>query len=118
MNGSTGTVVDPNGPSTSKDDSVRDKKVLGGRGMGVAPGYDDLAGVEQNPRLHVDHARRVPALIVSSAEKKGRTSWKTKELTLSLRVHGRLRQIQEERRCSVRLMRSATGSLVSPLQSS
>ena len=93
MNGSTGTVVDPNGPFTSKDDSLRDKNVFGGRGIGVAPGYEDLAGVVQNRRLHADHARRVPTLIVSPAEEGKGTSRKTKERALGF--HGRLRQIQE-----------------------
>jgi hypothetical protein len=79
INGSTGTVVDPNGPSTRKDKKVRDKKVVGWRGMGDAPGYDDLAGVVQNPRLHADHARHAPTLIVSSAEEGKGTSGKTKE---------------------------------------
>jgi len=44
--------------------------MFGGRGMSVAPGYDDLAGVVQKPCLHADHARRTPALIVLSAEER------------------------------------------------
>ena len=36
--------------------------------MGVAPGYEAFTGVVPNPLLHGDHARRVPTLIVSSAE--------------------------------------------------
>ena len=85
INGLTGTAVDPRGPVTSKDDSVRDKRVFGGRGMGVAPGYDDLGGVVPNPLLHADHAKRVPTLIVSSAEEREGKSWKTKERALGLR---------------------------------
>jgi len=72
--GSTGMVVDPSGPLMSRDDSVRDKDMLGGRGTGVAPGYDCLAGVVQNPRLHADHVRRVATLIFSSAEERKRKS--------------------------------------------
>ena len=92
-------MVDPSGPLTSKDDSVRDKKVFGGSGMGVAPGYDNLAGVVPNPLLHADHARRVPTLIVSddsSAEESGGKSWKTKERAFGLNRH--LRQILGIRR--------------------
>ena len=36
--------------------------------MGVAPEYDDLIGVVPKRLLHVDHARRVPTLIFSSAD--------------------------------------------------
>ena len=62
MNGPTGMVVDPSGSFTSKGDSVQDEKECGERGMGVALGYNDLAGVVQNPRLHTDYARRMPTL--------------------------------------------------------
>jgi hypothetical protein len=56
MNGLTGTVVDPSGPLTSRVASVRDREMFGGRGMGVAPGYDHLTGVVQNLRLYADDA--------------------------------------------------------------
>ncbi len=75
---------------------MRDKKVFGGRGMGVAPGYDDLVGVVPNPLLHADHVRRMPTFIVSSAEERNGKSWKTKERAFGLRR--RLRQILGIRR--------------------
>lgn len=82
--GSTGTVVDPNGPLMSRDDSVRDKEMLGGRGTGVAPGYDCLAGVVQNPRLHVDNVRRVATLIFSFTKReRGKVGGQRNQLSLT-----------------------------------
>ena len=78
MNGSMGTVVDPSEPLMSRDVSVRDKEMFDGRGTGVAPGYDRVTGVVQNPRLHVDHVRRVGTLIVSSTEERKRKSLEDK----------------------------------------
>ena len=100
--GSTGTVVDPNGPLMSRDDSVRDKEMLGGRGTGVAPGYDCLAGVVQNRRLHVDNVRRVATLIFSSTKReRGKVGGQRNQLLTSQPTSTNSRENRKEERMSL-----------------
>ena len=65
INRSTGTVANPVGPLNS---AGAGQGSVDWRGMGVAPGFEDLISVVLTPLLHVDHVRRVPTLNRSSAE--------------------------------------------------
>ena len=96
---------------------MRDEKERGGRGMGVALGYDDLAGMYKI-LLCILTTRGAPRRSSRRLPKKEKgNEWKTKERALGL--YGRPRHIQEigsKKGCrSVRLTRLSLGLLVSPL---